>query len=124
MSFQVRKSMKTYRLEATRRERKCLHHYLYLVDPEFGFMHVRMQGWIPYECQIYINGREWLARRLDQAGIGYLRHENALVRIDDIEAASALCERFAHKSWPRVLNSFARRLNPMLAAIRAAHYGG
>ena len=58
MSFQVRKSMKTHRLECTRRERKCLHHYLYLIDPEFGFMHVRIQGWIPYECQIYINGRE------------------------------------------------------------------
>jgi hypothetical protein len=124
MSFQVRKNMKTHRLEATRRERKCLHHYLYLIDPEFGFMHVRMQGWIPYECQIYINGREWLARRLDEAGIGYLRHENALVRVDDIEAASALCDRFAHKSWPRVLNAFARRLNPMLAVIRAANYGG
>ena len=25
-------------------ERKCLHHYLYLIDPEFGFMHVRIQG--------------------------------------------------------------------------------
>jgi hypothetical protein len=30
---------------------------LYLIDPEFGFMHVRIQGWLPYEVQIYINGR-------------------------------------------------------------------
>jgi len=36
MSFQVRKGMKTGRLEATRRERKCLHHYLYLIDPSSG----------------------------------------------------------------------------------------
>ena len=70
MSFQVRKSMKTGRIEATRRERKCLHHYLYLIDPEFGFMHVRIQGWIPYDIQVYVNGREWLARQLDRAGIG------------------------------------------------------
>ena len=61
MSFQVRKSHETHRIEVTRRERKCLHHYMYLIDPEFGFMHVRIQGWIPYEIQIYINGREWLA---------------------------------------------------------------
>ena len=65
-SFQVRKRYETGKLELFRRERKCLHHYLYLIDPEFGFMHVRIQGWIPYECQIYINGREWLARQLDQ----------------------------------------------------------
>jgi hypothetical protein len=52
-SFEVRKCHDTGRLELVRRERKCLHHYLYLIDPEFGFMHVRIQGWIPYECQIY-----------------------------------------------------------------------
>ena len=67
-SFQVRKRHDSGRLELFRRERQCLHHYLYLVDPEFGFMHVRMQGWIPYDCQIYINGREWLARQLDRRG--------------------------------------------------------
>ena len=87
-------------------------------------MHVRIQGWIPYECQIYINGREWLARQLDKAGIGYVRYENSLVQIDDLEAAAELCERFAHRAWPRVLNAFARQLNPILPEIRAAGYGG
>jgi hypothetical protein len=61
----VRKSFKTHSIQMTRRERKCLHHYLYLMDPEFGFMHVCIQGWIPHDCQIYINGREWLALRGD-----------------------------------------------------------
>jgi hypothetical protein len=123
-SFQVRKRHNTGRLELFRRERKCLHHYLYVIDDEFGFMHVRIQGWIPYECQIYINGREWLARQLDKRGIGYVRWDNSLLAIDDLDAAAGLCERFAHKAWPRVLNAFARRLNPLLPAIRAANYGG
>ena len=78
-SFQVRKRYESGKLELFRRERKCLHHYLYLIDDEFGFMHVRIQGWIPYECQIYINGREWLARQLDKAGIGYVRYDNSLL---------------------------------------------
>ena len=43
-SFQVRADHRTHRLEAIRRERKCVHHYLYLIDPEFGFMHVRVQA--------------------------------------------------------------------------------
>ena len=124
MSFQVRKSHETRRIEVTRRERKCLHHYMYLIDPEFGFMHVRIQGWIPYEVQIYINGREWLARQLDKAGIGYVRYENSLLAIDNLERAAKLCERFAHRSWPRVLNAFARRLNPLLASIARAGFGG
>jgi hypothetical protein len=89
-SFQVSKYADSGRLEIRSRERKCLHHYLYLIDPEFGFMHVYIQGWMPWEIGIYINGREWLARQLDKAGIGYLRHDNALLRIDDIEAAARL----------------------------------
>jgi hypothetical protein len=87
-------------------------------------MHVRIQGWIRYEIQVYMNGREWLARQLDRRQIGYIRHDNALVKIDNLEVAWELCERFAHRSWPRVLNAFARLLNPILPAIRAARYGG
>jgi len=49
VSFQVRKRFTTKTIQMYRRERKCLHHYLYLIDPEFGFMHVRIQGWIPYD---------------------------------------------------------------------------
>jgi len=124
MSFQVRKSFKTKSISMYPREPKCLHHYLYLMDPEFGFMHVRIQGWIPYDVQVYINGREWLARRLDEAGIGYVRHDNALLRVENLEAAAKLCERFVHRNWVRVLNAFARRMNPIMPTIRAANYGG
>jgi hypothetical protein len=42
-------------------------------------MHVRIQGWIPYECQIYINGRERPARRLDKAGVGHVRWDDSLL---------------------------------------------
>jgi hypothetical protein len=123
-SFQVRADHRTHRLEALRRERKCVHHYLYLIDPEFGFMHVRVQAWIPYEIQIYINGREWLARQLDAAGVGYRRYDNALLSVEDLELADRLCAKLAHRSWPRVLNAFARRVNPLLARISAAGFGG
>ena len=124
MSYQVRKSFTTRTIQLYRRERKCLHHYLYLIDDEFGFMHVRIQGWIPYDCQIYVNGREWLARQLDKAGIGYRRYENSMIEVEDLERAQRACARFAHRSWPRVLNAFARRLNPLLPTVGRAGYGG
>jgi hypothetical protein len=87
-------------------------------------MHVRVQTWIPYTIQVYVNGREWLARQLDSADVGYVRHDNALVRIDDLDKAVELCDRFAHRAWPRLLNVFARRTNPHLAPIEAAGFGG
>jgi hypothetical protein len=103
---------------------RCLHLYFYVIDPEFGFMHVRVQSWMPYTVQVYVNGREWLARQLDEAGISYLRHDNALLRIDNLDAAWTLCDRFAHRSWPKVLTAFARQVNPHLSTLIAAGFNG
>jgi hypothetical protein len=101
-----------------------VHFYFYYIDPEFGFMHVKIQTWLPFPVQVYVNGREWLARQLDAAGVGYLRYTNTLLRIDDLQVASDLCERFAHRAWPRVLDAFARRVNPHLGLICQAGFGG
>lgn len=50
--------------------------------------------------QVYVNGREWLARQLDRAAIRYRRHDKALLSVEDLETAIRLCERFAHRAWP------------------------
>jgi len=106
-----------------RRLRKASHFYFYLFDPEFGFMHVRVQAWVPWEIQVYVNGREWLARQLDAAGVGYVRHDNALLAIDDLDYASDRCEWFSRRAWARVLSVFAHRFNPILADVEGAGFG-
>jgi len=60
-----------HRLTVQGKQRKCSQLYHYYIDPRFGWMYVRLQTWFPFEMQIYINGREWLARRMDQQGIKY-----------------------------------------------------
>jgi hypothetical protein len=124
LSFDIRRNHYTHQLEAVPRTRKCVHFYFYCIDAEFGFMHIKIQTWLPWPVQVYVNGREWLARQLDTAGVGYLRYTNTLLRIDDLEAASDLCERFAHRAWPRTLDALARRVNPHLATVRRAGFGG
>jgi hypothetical protein len=116
----------TRRLEVVRRPRKCLHYYLYRIDPEFGWMHVRLQTWAPYEMQIYVNGREWLARQMDQAGIGYRRSDNKITAVDDFGPITALCERFAHTDWPPFLERQAApiRCCPTSNALASPATGG
>ena len=123
-SFGVTPNRQTRRLEVVRRPRKCLHYYLYRIDPEFGWMHVRLQTWAPYEIQIYVNGREWLARQMDQAGIGYRRSDNKITAVDDFGPITALCERFAHTDWPPVLERQAALVNPLLPDIERAGFPG
>jgi len=97
--------------------------YFYWLDPEFGLIHVHLQSWFPFPVQVWINGREWLARQLDLEGIGYVRYQNTFLEIDDLPRAQELCERFERRKWPRVLHALARKVNPMLPTIRAAGFG-
>ena len=123
-TFTVRGNRETHRLEVVREARKCLHFYFYYLDREFGFMHVRLQSWFPFTLQIYVNGREWLARQLDQRRIAYQRYDNKLTQVADLPAAQALCEKFAHRHWPRLLDAFARQVAPLLPTLRRAGFRG
>jgi hypothetical protein len=122
-AFSVRGNRGTQQLAVVRERRKCLHLYFYYLDAEFGFMHIRLQTWFPFEIQIYINGREWLARQLDVLGSPYTRYDNCFLHLADVAGVQALAERFAHREWARVLQAFARRVNPFLSTLQASGYG-
>jgi hypothetical protein len=122
-SFAVQGNRASHRLEVVRRQRKCLHFYFYFLDPEFGLIHVRLQSWFPFEIQVYVNGRAWLRQQLEKLGIAHECYENAFTWIEDLPAAQELCDRFARRRWPRVLNALARGVNPFLTEIRKAGFG-
>ena len=71
-SYEIHRNRQTKHLELRSAVRKCLHYYFYLDHPVFGPMHVRLQTWLPFQIKVVLNGRDWLARQLDAAGIGYL----------------------------------------------------
>jgi hypothetical protein len=85
---------------------------------------ISLQSWFPFDIQVYVNGREWLARQLDQCGIAYKRYDNKLTDIADLPTAQTLCERFTQRKWLRVLNAFARRIHPFLGDLRKTGMGG
>jgi hypothetical protein len=123
-SFDVRGNRATQMLEVIRRARKCLHFYFYYLDPRLGLIHVRLQGWFPFEVQVWVNGHYALAKALDARGIGYAMNGNAFARINDLPAAQRLADSLAARSWPRLLTALARPVNPMLTVIEQAGFGG
>ena len=112
-SFDLYRNAKMKKLELTPRVRRSLHYYCYLQDPVFGFMHARIQTWFPFRIQVGLNGREWLARQMDAAGLNYRRRDNCFVWIEDIEAAQRLMDLHLKTDWPKTLNRFAQMLNPV-----------
>ena len=123
-TFTVCGNRKTHQLEVVRRQTKCLHFYFYYLDAELGFIHIRLQSWFPFQIQVYINGRECLARYLDRQNIAYERYDNCFTQIDNLAAAQDFCDQFAHFEWPPILNHLAERVNPMLKTIRATGFQG
>jgi hypothetical protein len=124
MSFSIFRNKATQRLELVRRKRKCLHFYFYFVHPELGFCHLRLQSWFPFECQVWANGREILSRQLTRRGVRHTRYANAIVTCANWVLARRLADRLATRRWPRLLNSLVRPLNPMLAEVVGAGFGG
>lgn len=111
-TYRVRGNRKTKQLELRRERGKCLHVYKYWLDREFGMMGARLQSWLPCRLQVWINGREWLARRMDQKGIAYRRHDNCFPWIEDFDAAQKLVNQMHRKNWIRTLNGILARLCP------------
>ena len=92
---------------------KCLHLYKYWIDPVFGFMSARIQTWFPFQIQICLNGREWLARELVKHSIRFKRMRNCFPWISNVGAAQMLMDGQLHTHWPSALNRIARLLNPL-----------
>ena len=69
-------------------KRKCLHIYYYFMDREFGLVHVQIQTWFPLRMQVFVNGHDWLARKLDAAKIKYTQCDNVFVAGGGCEAST------------------------------------
>jgi hypothetical protein len=124
MSFNVRGNHQTQKLEVVRGPRKCLHFYFYILDREFGFMHVRLQSWFPFSLQVYVNGHEWLCQQLKQRGVSFKRSDNKILQVDNLELAQQLATSFAKRNWVRFLDALARRVNPYLGEVIRSGFGG
>jgi len=96
---------------------RCLCLYFYFIDRRYGLMHVRLQTWLPFTIQVYLNGHEWLARQLDRHQVGYQRLDNAFIQLADPVRAQRFADRLPHQNWPRVLGALARRANPHLGDL-------
>jgi hypothetical protein len=92
---------------------KCMHLYFYQQHPVFGFMHLRLQTWFPFQVEVCLNGREWLAGQLDRAGAAYERQENYLAWIADLPKAQQLMDRQLQTPWRPHLQGLLDQCHPL-----------
>jgi hypothetical protein len=119
-SFTVRRDALSRKLQLCCIPMKCLFYYHYFLDPVFGLLHVRTQTWFPFTVHVCLNGREWLARQMDAAGIRYVKRDNCFLDIADLPGAGRLVEAQLQTNWPSLLDDWVRTTNPAHDSLFAA----
>lgn len=94
--------------------RVCTVFYVYYLDRTFGLIHVKIQSWLPFTVQVYVNGHEWLARQLTAQGIAFEKVDNAFIKLADAERAQRCVPALWQRDWPSFLDGLARQVNPLL----------
>jgi hypothetical protein len=117
LTYFVRGDHAAHRLHLELRPGKCLHHYFYYQHAEFGLMHLRVQSWFPFQVTVCRNGRLWLARQMDRAGLGYLQRDNAFIYIDDLARAQRLADEQARAPLVRAMEKLLRECHPLAAEV-------
>jgi hypothetical protein len=123
-SWSIRRDPQTQRPGFRMEWRKCLHYYFYWQDEEWGFCHLRLQTWFPFQVHICLNGREWLARRLDAEAISYRREANCLPWVEDVARAQALFDEQAKTDWQKCCERLLKRCHPLHREISAPLHDG
>jgi hypothetical protein len=117
MTHSIRRDRASKKLVLEAGVRKCLHIYHYWMDRDFGLMSARLQTWFPFSIQVCVNGRSWLARQMERAGMGYVQADNCFLRLDDPAGAQRLMDGLLRWDWPAFLGKIASQVNPALPEI-------
>lgn len=105
-----KQSHKTYFKYA---QTKRLVYYVYFVDKTLGLCYIKVPTVAPFGLMFYFNGHNLLENKLISANIGYVKHDNAFVSINDFDIAQKLSDEIDAKSIHKILDGCANRWCPL-----------
>jgi len=117
LAMTVRGSRDRRWLQPVREQRRCLHLYHYYEHPLVGRCHVRLQTWYPFSVDVCLNGRLWLAKQMDAAGLAYRRADNCFIELADPVQAQALADAQHQTNWLELLNGLLAPAHPLREQI-------
>ena len=116
-TMNIIKNGKTKKIELKWGPRKCKYYYLYYLDKDFGWMHIKIQSWFPFMIQVYINGHEWLKQQLLKESIKFEMYNNSFSYIEDIEKAQELADKIVNLKISDKFDAMIKEINNFLPVI-------
>jgi hypothetical protein len=112
-TYKMRGNYQTKLLEPSLELGKCLHRYFYVLPPRYGLLPLRLQPWFPFLIHLGLNGHEWLARQMDEAGLRYRKADHRFTWVKDVAAAQRLSDAQWRTDWVALCEGRRRTYHPL-----------
>jgi len=100
-----------YRILAHQRSR-FTHYYFYIRDEVLGPIVLRVASFFPFHATYWLNGHSFIEQELRQAHIGFRKHDNAFLAVDDVAALQAAADRLSPQIIRKQLDYWTFLLGP------------
>jgi hypothetical protein len=70
------------------------HYYIYIHDSELGLCYLKISGYLPFTCEFYMNGHNYLKQQFDIYEADYKMKDNSFVKVSDPDLLKSLVEKF------------------------------
>jgi hypothetical protein len=104
-----------YRILARQRSR-FTHYYFYIRDETLGPMVMRVASFLPFQTTYYLNGHSFIEQELNRAQIGFHKHDNAFLAVDDVAALQAAADRLSPDIIRQRIDYWTLILGPKFSA--------
>lgn len=100
---------------------KCIkpvkHYYIYFHDIVIGGpCYLKISSYMPFPCEFYFNGHNFIKYKLDQKNISYRMKDNSFTNVSDPKALQEVAQEIQG-------NTVQQRINYCLSAIASADKG-
>jgi hypothetical protein len=104
-----------HRILAPNRSR-FTHYYFYIRDEVLGPIVMRVASFFPFQTTYYLNGHSFIDQELTRARIGFRKHDNAFLAVDDPAALQAAADRLSPELLRERLDYWTLLLGPKFSA--------
>lgn len=69
-------------------------YYIYIQDQELGLCYLKISSYMPFVCEFYMNGHNYLRQQFDLYQSGYKMQDNSFISVSDLDLLQSLVEGF------------------------------
>lgn len=100
------------------------HYYFYILDPIAGPMALRVGSFLPFPATAYLNGHEFIARRLTQQNVQYRKSDNAFLAVADPLILQTVADGLNARTLQQRVDYWVYVLGPKFSARERARASG